>query len=148
MTERTTRELNTRANTQPKRAWAPPTLLPDPPPDKDYVYKWVRAASLGQADPSNMNKKTREGWELVKRDDPAAAGIMQATDAKTAFTDTVEIGGLVLARMPKEMADQRNAHYAGQGQQMIESLDNSAFKDSDPRMPVFSERKSSTGSNP
>ncbi len=134
------RDLSTRTSTQRKKSWAPPSLLPDPPPDGQYRYRWVRTANHGQNDPMNVNRKIREGWELVPPDDPAVATIKIATDAKATYEGAVEIGGLALARMPEEMAKQREAYYQRAATQQVESVDNNFMRENDPRMPLFRER--------
>ena len=52
------------------------------------------------------------------------------------------MGGLLLCRIPKEFLDQREAHYSNQNKSQMESVDNNFFRDSDPRMPLFAEKKS------
>lgn len=142
MTERTNRDHTTRSVTQRKKSWQPPSLLPDPPPDGNYRYKWVRISTLGNSDATNASKKLREGWEWVPSDDPVASHIKLAADKVPTMGGVIEVGGLALARMPEEMAQEREAYYANLAGQQIESVDRSYMKESDPRMPVLKpERK-------
>lgn len=140
---RAPREAQTRETSQRRKGWQRPTLLPDPPKSPDWTYKWIRASTLGVADPTNMNSKIREGWELVSVDDPAAQSVAMAVTDKPRHPGTVEIGGLILARMPKEMARERNAYYQGVAAKQVESADQSFLKDEDPRMRKDVQRKSS-----
>jgi hypothetical protein len=38
--------------------------------------------------------------------------------------------------------EQRTKHYEGQNRAQVESVDNNFLRESDPRMPLFSEKKS------
>jgi hypothetical protein len=58
------------------------------------------------------------------------------------FKGNIEMGGLLLCRIPKEFLVQREAHYSNQNKSQMESVDNNFFRDSDPRMPLFAEKKS------
>jgi hypothetical protein len=65
-------------------------------------------------------------------------------DPTSRFKDNIEVGGLLLCKSPQELVDQRNAHYANQNRQQVEGVDSNYMRQSDRRMPLFSERKSST----
>lgn len=144
---RAPRDTLTRETSQRRKGWQRPTLLPDPPTDGDWTYKWVRASTLGVPDPTNVNSKVREGWELVSPDDPAARSVSVAATDKPRMPGSVEIGGLVLARMPREMANERNAFYQGVAAKQVESADQSFLKDVDPRMPKDIKRRSTVSSS-
>jgi hypothetical protein len=96
---------------------------------------------MGQADPTNTSGKFREGWEPVKAEDHPE--LMYQVDPNSRFKGNVEIGGLLLCKAPKEMAEQRDAYYRRQTQSQIEAVDNSFMRTNDERMPLFNERKSS-----
>jgi hypothetical protein len=66
------------------------------------------------------------------------------TDPTTRFEDGIEIGGLLLCKTPEEFVEQRKDYYANQNQLQAEAVDNNLMRQSDPRMPIFKERKSST----
>lgn len=131
------RDLTTREK-EARTVYVPPSTLPDPTPQPGYVYRWVATAIMGQSDPSNVSKKMREGWEPVKAEDHPE--LMLVGNAKTG---NVEIGGLMLCKMPVERARARNEYYATQAQQQMESVDNSYMRNNDPRMPLFNDRKTS-----
>jgi hypothetical protein len=65
-------------------------------------------------------------------------------DPTSRFKDNIEIGGLLLCKAPEEFVEQRSAHYQGQTHAQTEAVDNNLMRQSDPRMPLFKERKSST----
>lgn len=139
---RINRELDTRAKQERPRTWAPPTLLPDPTPEPGYKYRWIRVSMMGQSDPRNVSTKLREGWEPVKADDhPEISGYLDNDNAR--YKDNIVVGGLMLCKTPVELVEQRNAYYQAQSEAQMRSVDNSFMRENDPRMPLFSERKSS-----
>lgn len=137
---RTNRELETRERTTRKRAWVRPDVLPNPTPEPGYEFRWVRVSTRGQADPMNVSLKLREGWEPVKASDHPEVHLMSIENER--FKDNIVIGGLMLCKAPKEMIEDRNSHYQEQADAQITSVDNNFMRESDPRMPLFSERKS------
>jgi len=139
---RITRELETRALTERPKQWMPPELLPEPDKDPSYAYRWIRSSTLGTADPRNLSAKLREGWEPVKLEEQLKFQLL--VDPTSRFKDNIEIGGLLLCKAPKEFVEQRADYYARQTQSQSEAVDNSLMRQSDPRMPIFKERKSST----
>jgi len=143
MTEqtRTSRELNTReAASRPKR-WMPPQLLPDPKPEAGYAFRWIRIATLGKDDPTNLNSKLQEGWEPVKASDHPEIRLFGASDKN--FPGNIVTGGLILCKSPVEFIEQRDEYFRQQADTQMQSVDNTYMRDSDPRMPLFKERSSS-----
>jgi hypothetical protein len=137
-----TRELQTRAVQERPKQWMPPELLPEPDKQPGYAYRWIRASMLNQADPRNLSAKLREGWEPVSIEEQPKFQLL--IDPNSRFKDNIEIGGLLLCKTPAEFVEQRNVHYAKQTQAQTDAVDNSLMRQSDPRMPIFKERKSST----
>lgn len=135
---RMSRELENREKSERKKSWAPPTTLPEPSPQPGWTFRWIRTSLMGQADPTNSSAKFREGWEPVKAaDHPELA--MQANSS-----GNIENGGLLLCKAPSEMMDQRKAYYANQSSSQMEAVDNNFMRQNDERMPLFSEKRSST----
>jgi len=139
---RLNREVETRELTERPKQWMPAELLPEPDKQAGYAYRWVRVANLNAADPRNLSAKLREGWEPVRIEEQPKFQLL--VDPNSRFKDNIEIGGLLLCKTPEEFVDQRNAHYAKQTQAQTEAVDNNLMRQSDPRMPLFNERKSST----
>ena len=135
---RTPRDLTTREKTA-RIVYAPPSLLPDPTPEPGYVYRWIATHVLGQANPTNVSSKMREGWEPVKAVDHPEL-MLQGNEK----TGNVEIGGLMLCKMPREQAQARDEYYAQQSQAQMDSVDNTFMRNNDARMPLFADRKTST----
>ena len=139
---RSNREATTRDKVERPRSWAPPTLLPDPAPEPGYKYRWIRVSMMGQSDPRNVSTKLREGWEPVRAEDhPEISGYLDNDSAR--FKDNIVVGGLMLCKTPTEFVDQRNAYYQQQADAQMRSVDNNFMRENDPRMPLFSERKTS-----
>lgn len=137
---RVPRELETRERTARKRSWARPDVLPNPNPEPGYDFHWVRVSTRGQSDPMNVSLKLREGWVPVKAADHPEVHVVSIEDER--FKDNIVIGGLMLCKAPKEMVEDRTAHYQAQNEAQIDSVDNNFMRQNDPRMPLFAERKS------
>jgi hypothetical protein len=136
------RESQNREQTARPKAWAPPSLLPDPVKEAGYAYRWIRVSLLNTADPKNISSKTREGWESVGIEEQPQMKIF--LDPNSRFKDKIEVGGLMLCKAPQELVDQRNGYYAQQSEKQSDGVDNSFMRQSDSRMPLFRERKSTT----
>lgn len=142
MAERLTRELETRELKARPKQWMPPELLPEPDKQPGYEYHWVRVSTLNSPDPRNLSGKLREGWEPVPVEEQPKFRLL--TDPQSRFKDNIEIGGLLLCKTPTEFVQQRTEYVAKQTQAQTEAVDNSLMRQSDPRMPLFKERKSGT----
>ena len=143
MTEnRKPREIETRQQSVRPEAWKPPELLPEPDKQAGYAYRWIRVATLNNADPRNLSAKIREGWEPVRVEEQAKFQLL--LDPNSRFKDNIEIGGLLLCKIPEEFVEQRKEYYDKLTSQQTEAVDNNLMRQSDPRMPLFNERKSST----
>lgn len=133
---RTPRTLQTRES-EARFVYQPPSALPVPNPEPGYNFRWVSTHMAGEADDRNVSKRFREGYEPVKASDHPE--LMLKGDAN----GNAVHGNLMLCKIPEERVKARNAHYAGQAQAQMESVDNSFMRSNDPRMPLFSEKKSS-----
>jgi hypothetical protein len=139
-TNRTSREIETRATVERPKQWMPAELLPEPRKVDGYDYRWIRVAILGAADPRNVSGKMREGWEPVPIEEQPEMQLL--VDPNSRFKDNIEIGGLLLCKTPKEFVEQRNKHYSQQANAQMDAVDNNLMSQSDPRMPLFNEKKS------
>jgi hypothetical protein len=136
------REIETRQQSVRQESWKPPELLPEPDKQAGFAYRWIRVATLNSADPRNLSAKLREGWEPVRAEEQPKFQLL--IDPNSRFKDNIEIGGLLLCKTPDEFVDQRNMHYQKQAENQMDAVDSSLLRQSDPRMPLFSERKSTT----
>jgi hypothetical protein len=135
------RELDSRETLERPKQWMPPQLLPDPKPEEGYAYRWIRIATQGKDDPTNISGKLREGWEPVRAADHPEIRLFGSAGGN--FPDSIQIGGLMLCKTPVEFVQQRAAYYQQQTDAQMQSVDNTYMRESDPRMPMFKERKSS-----
>jgi hypothetical protein len=136
--DRTQRDLKTREK-QVRYVYKPSSALPDPTPDPDFEFRWIATHILGQSDPTNVSRKTRDGWVPVKAVDHPEL-MMEGN----AVTGNVEIGGLMLCKIHKGQLQAMAEYYASQAQNQMDSVDNHFMRNNDPRMPLFSDRKSTT----
>lgn len=141
-TNRLPREVAERSATERPKSWQPAATLPEPDKQPGYAYRWVRAALNNVADPQNMSAKMREGWEMVRIEEQPKFRML--VDPSSRFKDNVEVAGLLLCKMPVEFVEQRAAHFNEKARSQMESVDNNFMRENDPRMPLFTERKSST----
>jgi hypothetical protein len=141
-TNKLVRELDTREMAERPKQWQQPELLPEPDKQPGYSYRWIRVSTLNNSDPRNLSAKLREGWEPVPVEEQPKFQLL--VDPQSRFKDNIEIGGLLLCKTPTELVEQRNAHYAAQSESQSEAVDNNLMRQSDPRMPIFNERKSTT----
>jgi hypothetical protein len=139
---RLTREMQNRAQQERPKQWAPAELLPEPDKQPGFAYRWIRIATLNKADPKNISGKLREGWEPVRIEEQPKFRLLVDPDSR--FKDNIEVDGLLLCKTPEELVKQRNDYYAGQTQAQTLAIDNSFMRESDARMPLFSEKKSTT----
>lgn len=136
------RELEDRIQAERPKQWQQAELLPEPDKVPGYAYRWIRVSNLNTADPRNLSSKLREGWEPVALEEQPKFKLL--ADPGSRYKDNIEVGGLLLCKCPAEFMDQRNAFYAKQTQAQTDAVDNSLMRQSDPRMPLFRENKSST----
>ena len=136
---RSARELDTRQMTQRPEAWRPPETLPMPEDRPGWKHRYVRISTMGTADPSNISSKLREGYEPCKAEDYPE--LMMHATVEGRFKGGIEIGGLLLCRIPEEFLKQRADYYDKQNKSQIDSVDNNFLRENDPRMPLFAERK-------
>jgi hypothetical protein len=122
--------------------WAPASTLPEPDKLPGYAYRWIRVSTLNEKDPRNISAKLREGWTPVRIEEQPQFQLMVDPDSR--FKDNIEVAGLLLCKAPKELMDQRKGYFAGKNQSQMESVDNNFMRESDARMPLFREKKSTT----
>ena len=139
MAQNRTNRDNVSREKEVRYVYKPSTSLPDPTPEPGYEYRWIATHILGQAHPTNVSHKMRDGWEPVKAADHPE--LMIEGNEKTG---NVEIGGLMLCKIIKERAEAMTDYYNNQAQNQMESVDNHFMRNNDPRMPLFADRKSTS----
>ena len=119
--KRTSRANETREKTAQRRPWAPPSMLDAPPAPDGFRHRWIRAETRGFDDTKNISAKMREGWELVRKDEyPNFEAPVVDTGR---YEGVFGVGGLVLARIPNETAEERNAYYQSRNADQVEAVD-------------------------
>tara|TARA_R100000773_G_scaffold43907_1_gene43409 strand:- start:1028 stop:1408 length:381 start_codon:yes stop_codon:yes gene_type:complete len=117
-------------------------MLETPPAPEGYEYRWIRAEIVGQEDKKNVSSRLREGFDLVRAEEIGDFEIPTLDDGKHA--GVVSVGGLLLAKIPNETREERNAYFQGRAQTQQDAVDNDLMKESDPSSPILKpERKSS-----
>jgi len=133
---RTPRELTTREK-EARYEYKPASTLPTPNPEPGYAFHWVATHILGQSDPTNVSRKFRDGFVPCK-----AADYPELMIDGNEKTGNVEVGGLMLCKISIEKAKAMTEYYDKQARAQMESVDNTFMRANDPRMPLFSEKKS------
>jgi hypothetical protein len=137
--KRTSRASQTREKETRKKVWTPPSSLDAPPAPTGFKHRWIRAESLGFNDAKNVNGRLRQGYELVRSDEYPNADYPVVEDGK--YAGVIGVGGLLLTRVPEEIAQQRTDHYVKQGQENVEAVDNDLMKEQHPSMPINIDRQ-------
>ena len=138
-TVKTSRVSETRVKNEKPKVWTPPSSLDAPPAPDGYRHRWIRAESMGQEDSRNMSGKIRSGWDLVRADEYPNEDYPSVSDGK--YAGVIGVGGLVLARIPEELAKQREAYYSQMNADRNEALENDLMKEQHPSMPINQERQ-------
>ena len=136
---RTAREADTRQVMQRPEAWRPPETLPMPDDRPGWTHRYIRISTLGTADPSNISSKLREGYEPCKAEEYPELMMHASTEGR--FKGNIEVGGLLLCRIPSEFMVQRAKYYENLSKSQVDSVDNNFLRENDPRMPLFSEKR-------
>ena len=126
---------------QPK-VWAPPSYLDTPNAPNGFRHRWVRIEIMGFVDTKNIQGRLRSGYELVRADEYPNEDFPAITDGK--YAGVIGHGGLVLTRVPEEIAKQREAYYAKEAGDQINAIDNDLMKEQHRGMPIDIDRQSRT----
>jgi hypothetical protein len=124
--KRIAREAEARALNMRRRPWAPPSRLDAPPPPPGYKHRWIRASTVGVEDRSNVAGRLREGYELVRGEEYPDYQVPTVDDGKHA--GVISVGGLMLARIPVETVEERNAYYNERASDQLQAADNELMK--------------------
>ena len=138
--DRTPRAATTREKSERPTEWKPPSLLDAPPAPDGFVHRWIRSEMLGQEDKPNFTKRIREGYEPVRADE--YPNFECATVEEGKYKGVIGVGGLILARLPVEVAESRKAYFAQRTSQQMAAVDNDLMREQHPAMPISQERSS------
>jgi hypothetical protein len=137
--KKTSRASQTKAKTAKKVVWTPPSSLDAPPAPEGFRHRWIRAESMGFDDSKNMAAMLRSGWELVRADEYPDQDYPTMDEGK--YAGMIGVGGLVLARIPEEIAKAREEYYNKQNEAKDEAINNDLLKEQHPSMPINQERQ-------
>jgi hypothetical protein len=138
---KTSRANQTRSKTERPKVWVPPSSLDAPPAPDGFRYRWIRAESVGFQDVKNIQGRIRQGYELVRAEEiENASDYPVVEDGK--YKGVVGVGGLLLAKVPEEIAQQRQNYMRSKAEGMDEAINNDLMKEQDNRMPINIDRQS------
>ena len=138
--KKTSRASQTRSKTERPKVWTPPSSLDAPPAPDGFRHRWIRAESLGFQDSKNISGRLRSGYELVRADEYKDSDYPVIQDGK--YKGIIGVGGLVLARVPEEIAKQRTDYYARQHKGQNEAVENDLMREEHKSMPIDVDRQS------
>ncbi len=83
--------------------------------------------------------KVRSGWDLVRADEYPEHDYPSVNEGR--YAGVIGVGGLVLARIPEELAKQREAYFNQRTADRNEALENDVLKEQHPSMPINQDRQ-------
>jgi len=140
--KKTSRASQTREKTKRKQVWTPPSYLDTPNAPTGFRHRWVRVEILGYVDTKNIQGRLRSGYELVRADQYPEEDFPVISDGK--YAGVIGHGGLVLTRVPEEIARQRAKYFGRLGQEQMDAVDNDLMKEQHKSMPINIDRQSRT----
>ena len=139
MVDKTPRAASTRESSSRRNPWTPPSSLDAPPPPEGYIHRWIRESVMGYDDRKNISGRLREGFELVRGDEYPDFEAPTVQDGK--HSGVIGVGGLLLARFPKETRDERTSYFRERTRQQLEAVDNDLMREEHPSMPITADRQ-------
>ena len=134
------RAANIRSKTERPKEYKPPSSLDAPPAPDGFRHRWIRVESMGFNDTKNIHGRLRSGYELVRADEYDTEEYPVVLDGK--YAGVIGVGGLLLARIPEELAQQRMDYQKRQTDGQDEAIENDLLRDQDKRMPISVDRNS------
>ena len=138
---KTSRASQTRSKAEAKKIWTPPNSLDAPPAPKGFRHQWIRAETMGYQDTKNVAASLREGYELVRADEYPEEDYPQMSEGK--YAGVIGVGGLLLARIPEEIALQIDEYYKQRTRDKEEAINNDLMKERQAGMKFRNESSSS-----
>ena len=138
---KTSRANQTRSKSERPKVWVPPSSLDAPPAPDGFRYRWIRAEVQGFQDTTNITSRQREGYELVRAEEVENASDYPVLD-EGRYKGVIGVGGLLLAKVPIEIAKQRQEYMTKRHEERSEAVSNDLMKEQDSRMPINVDRQS------
>ena len=136
---KTSHASQTRDKVKRPTTWTPPSSLDAPPAPDGFRHRWIRTETMGFDDTKNMSGKIRSGWELVRADEYPGTDYPSVKEGK--YAGVIGVGGLVLARIPEEVAKAREEYFRRQTKDKDDAVNNDLMKEEHPSMPINQERQ-------
>ena len=137
--QKTSRASQTKAKTAKKVVWTPPSSLDAPNAPAGFRHRWIRHEVMGFDDSKNMTAMIRSGYELVRGDEYPDQDYPVMKEGK--YAGMIGVGGLVLARIPEEIAKARQEYFDKQNEAKDEAIKHDILKEQHPSMPINQERQ-------
>ena len=134
MVNKTSRSNETREKTARKKGWTRPSSLDAPPAPEGFKHRWIRESVHGYQDNKNVISRRRQGYELVRADEYPDFDF--PSDSTGQYKGIVSVSGLLLAKVPIEIAKERDQYYSDQARGQQEAVDNDLLKEQHPSMPI------------
>ena len=127
-----------------KKQWMPPSSLDAPPAPNGYKHRWIRTETMGQDETANVSKRRREGWEFVRAEEikNQIGEHDYPVISEGKFQGLIGVGGLVLARIPEEIVEQRKNYFKDKTSDQMKAVDNDILREQRPEMPINVDRQS------
>ena len=138
--KKTSRASQTRSKTERPKVWTPPSSLDAPKAPDGYRHRWIRVETMGFDDTKNVQGKLRTGWELVRADQYPGSEYPTITEGK--YKGMIGVGGLVLARIPEEIAKSRDEYFRNMTRDANEALEHDLKREQHKSMPISQDRQS------
>jgi len=136
----TSRAADTRTQTERPKEYKPPSSLDAPPAPNGFRHRWIRAESVGFIDSKNIYGRLREGYELVRADEYSRTDYPVVADGK--YAGIIGVGGLLLARIPEELAEQRVDYQKKLTEGQDEAVETDLLREQHKSMPIDVDRQS------
>jgi len=138
--KKTSRASQTRSKTERPKVWTPPSSLDAPKAPTGFRHRWIRVETMGFDDTKNVQGKIRSGWELVRADEYPGSEYPVINEGR--YKGLIGVGGLVLARIPEEIAKLRDEYYQNMTREANEALQHDLDKEQHKSMPISQDRQS------
>ena len=137
----TSRAADTRTKTERPKEYKPPSSLDAPPAPDGFRHRWIRAETMGFIDGKNIYGRLRSGYELVRADEyKDDADYPVIADGK--YAGVIGVGGLLLARIPEELAQQRVDYQKKLTKGQDEAVESDLLREQHKSMPIDVDRQS------
>ena len=136
----TSRASQTRSKSERPKVWVPPSSLDAPPAPDGFRHRWIRAESLGFTDSKNIYGRLREGYELVRADEYTDSDYPVVSEGK--YKGVIGVGGLLLARIPEELAQSRADYQKKLTEGQDEAVETDLLREQHKSMPIDVDRQS------